>query len=135
MQKFHLMLYQVHNFQNKFLFPLILIFSAYAVLIKPTIFLLLFGLFGFRKHTMFQTAINLSQVSEFSLIILLVGLKMGLVSQGALTVIAVSSVVSITFSSLMISQSKKIYKNVMSVVSFFERKKHLSIQKEDEKLE
>lgn len=104
--------------------PLILIFSVYAVLVKPTIFLLLFGMFGFRKHTMFQTAVNLSQVSEFSLIILLVGFKMGLVSQEALTVIALSSVTSFVASSVMISESKRIYKLISSIIVFFERKKH-----------
>lgn len=117
------------------IYPLILIFSAYAVLLKPVIFLLLFGIFGFRKHTMFQTAINLSQVSEFSLIILLVGFNMGFISQDALTVIALSSVVSITFSSLMISQSRRIYKYVIFLVSFFERKKHPQIEGEGAKLE
>lgn len=117
------------------IYPLILLFAAYAVIVKPVIFLLIFGLFGFRKHTMFQTAINLSQISEFSLIILLVGLKMGLISQNALTVVAVASVISITCSSLMISQSKRIYKYVISAVSFFERKKHFPVQREDEKLE
>lgn len=108
---------------NFALLPLILIFSLYAVFVKPIIFLLLFGSFGFRKHTMFQTAINLSQVSEFSMIILLVGLKSGLVGQSALTVIALSSVTSFIASSLMISQSSKIYKLVSSSISFFERKK------------
>lgn len=120
---------------NLNIYPLILIFSGFAVLAKPVIFLLLFGIFGFRKHTMFQTAINLSQVSEFSLIILLVGFNMGLISQDALTVIALSSVVSITFSSLMISQSRRIYKYVTFAVSFFERKKRFPVQQEDEKLE
>ncbi len=106
------------------IYPLILIFSAYAVLVKPLIYLLILGIFGFRKHTMFLTAINLSQVSEFSLIIMLVALKMGLVSQQNLTVIALSSALSFVASSLMISQSGKIYKYVQSLVAFFERKKH-----------
>lgn len=117
---------------NLSILPLIFIFAAYAVLIKPLIFLLLFGAFGFRKHTMFQASINLSQVSEFSLIILLVGFKTGLVSQTTLTVIALSSVVSFIASSLMISQSKRIYKLVSSAVSFFERRKHLLLEKESD---
>lgn len=114
-------------------YPLILIFSAYAVLVKPLIFLLLFGIFGFRKHTMFLTAINLSQVSEFSLIILMVGLKVGLISQVALTVIALSSVLSFIISSVMISRSKEIYKSISRVISFFERRKYplLETQEQD----
>lgn len=115
-------------------YPLILIFASYAVLIKPLIFLLFFGIFGFRKHTMFLTAINLSQVSEFSLIILLVALKLGQVSEEGLTVIALSSVLSFIISSLMISQSGKIYKYVQSFVAFFERRKKQFMEKEDTKL-
>lgn len=105
-------------------YPLILIFTAYAVFIKPIIFLLLFGIFGFRKHTMFKTAINLSQVSEFSLIVLLVAFKSNLVTQGALTIIALSSVLSFIISSLMISQSNTIYKYLVRLIAFFERSKN-----------
>ena len=81
--------------------PLILVFTAYALLLKPLIFLLIFGIFGFRKHTMFQSAINMSQISEFSLIILLVGVKEGLTSPAGLTVIASSWVLSILISSFI----------------------------------
>lgn len=100
----------------------ILIFTAYAVLVKPVIFILLFGTLGFRKHTMFHAAINLSHISEFSLIILLVGLNAGLISQQALTVMALSGVLSIIISSLSISRSHQIYRLVTRWVGFFERK-------------
>lgn len=99
----------------------IIIFTLYAVVIKPVIFVLLFGTLGFRKHTMFRSAINLSHISEFSLIILLVGLDAGLVGQQALTVIASSGVLSIIISSLTISHSNQIYRLVTKWVGFFER--------------
>jgi len=112
------------------LYPLIFIFASYAILVKPVIYLLILGIFGFRKHTMFLTALNLSQVSEFSLIILLVALKAGLVSEQGLTVIALSSVVSFIASSLIISQSNKIYKYISPFISFFESKKHHVLESE-----
>lgn len=112
------------------IYPLIIIFASYAVLVKPLIYLLILGIFGFRKHTMFLTAINLSQVSEFSLIIMMVALNLGLVSEQSLTVIALSSALSFVASSLMISQSGKIYKKVQVLVAFFERKK-LALQSQD----
>ena len=102
--------------------PTIVAFTFYAVLAKPIIFLLVLGSFGFRKHTMFQTAINLSNLSEFSLIILLVGLQLGYVSSSALTVVAVSLILSTIISSLMISRSQVIFKYVKSTLAFFERK-------------
>lgn len=102
---------------------LIMAFTLYSIVVKPIIFLLILGTFGFRKHTLFHTAINLSQISEFSLIILLVGLTHGLVSETALVVIASSGVLSIIISSLMISNSARIYKRLSFVMGFFERKK------------
>lgn len=101
---------------------LISIFTLYAVIVKPVVFMLLLGTLGFRKHTMFHTAINLSQISEFSLIILLVGLNERIVTQEALTVIATSGVASIIISALMISHSSRIYGFVNHWIGFFERK-------------
>lgn len=103
-------------------YPTIIAFTLYAVLAKPVIFLLVLGTFGFRKHTMFQTALNLSNISEFSLIILLVGLQMGFVSTSSLSVIAVSLILSTIISSLMISRSASVYKYLKSLLVFFERK-------------
>lgn len=112
-------------------FPLILIFTAYAVVVKPTIFILLLSTLGFRKHTTFQSAINLSQISEFSLIILLVGLSEGLLSQPSLTIIATSGVASIIISSLMISRSNNIYRSLSGWLDFFERKNVYHFEKTD----
>lgn len=102
--------------------PAVIIFTLYALFVKPIVFLLVLGTFGFRKHTMFQTALNLSQISEFSLIVLLVGLNMGLVGQGALSVMAAVAVISIISSSIMISYSKKIYRVVNPIIKFFEHR-------------
>lgn len=113
-------------------YPLVIIFTIYALIVKPLIFLLVLGGFGFRKHTMFQTAINLSQISEFSLIILLVGLQSGLVSSEALTIITLSLIISTLLSSVMVVHSNYIYKFVRQFVAIFERKniKH-NFEKED----
>lgn len=103
-------------------YPTIVAFTLYAVLAKPVIFLLVLGSFGFRKHTMFQTSVNLSNISEFSLIIMVVGLQMGFVSANAITVIAVSLILSTILSSLAITKSATVYKYVKSLLAFFERK-------------
>ncbi|MFH0937618.1 MAG: cation:proton antiporter [Candidatus Daviesbacteria bacterium] len=102
--------------------PLIVLFVTYAVLLKPIVFLLILGACGFRKHTIFQTAVHLSQISEFSLIIIIVGLQIGAVSQSALTAMALTGVISIIISSLLINSSKRIYNFLSPVLGFFERK-------------
>lgn len=102
--------------------PLIVIFTLYALILKPLIFSLLLGAFGFRKHTIFQSSLTLGQISEFSLIILLVGVKLGLVGENSLSVMALTVVVSIICSSLLINNSRSIYSYLRPFLAFFERK-------------
>lgn len=106
------------------IYPLTLVFTAYTLFAKPTIFLLLLGIFGFRKHTMFQAALSLTHISEFSLILLLVGFELKVVSQSALTTIALSAVLSMIIASVMISNSNRLYKRISFILRFFERKNY-----------
>lgn len=100
----------------------IAVLTIYALTLKPIIYLAILGIFGFRKHTIFQTALNLSQISEFSLVMLLVGFKAGLVSQSTLSVMAAVGVLSIVISSIMVSQSRRIFIALMPLIKFFEHK-------------
>ena len=102
--------------------PLTLIFTFYTLICKPTMFVLIFGIFGFKKHTMFQTALTLTHISEFSLIVMLVGFQLGAVSQSALTTIALSTVLSMVCASIMITNSRKLYIKLSRFLEFFERK-------------
>lgn len=106
-------------------FPIIIMFTLCALLIKPLVYMLLLGMFGFRKHTLFQTSLNLSQISEFSLIILVVGVKTGLVSGQLLSIMASVAVLSIISSSILISWSSKIYKVFLPIMHFFEHKERI----------
>lgn len=101
----------------------IVIFTVYALVIKPLIYILILGRFGFRKHTLYLTALNLSQISEFSLIVLVIGLNFGIVSPMAVSVMATVGVISIISSSILISQSRKIYSFVLPFIRLIERKK------------
>lgn len=102
--------------------PTIMIFTIFAIAVKPIIYAVILSLFGFRRHTIFQTSLNLSQISEFSLIVLLVGVQFGLASQLALSVMAAVAVISIVISSIFISFSKRIYKLFRPLLGIFERK-------------
>ena len=101
----------------------IIIFSLYALIIKPLIYILILSRFGFRKHTLFLTALNLSQISEFSLIVLVVGLNYGVVSPMAVSIMAAVGVISIISSSILISQARKLYSFLLPVIRLIERKK------------
>jgi Kef-type K+ transport system membrane component KefB len=103
-------------------FLLIIVFTTYALILKPIVYMFLLGRFGFKKHTIFQTALNLSQISEFSLIVLLVGVNAGLLEPVILSVMAAVAVLSITVSSIFISFSQQVYKPLIPFVSLFEKK-------------
>lgn len=102
--------------------PTILIFTIFALVLKPFLYMFILGRFGFRKHTLFQTSLNLSQVSEFSLVVLLVGVKLGSVTPKALSVMAIVAVASIIASSISIYYSRRIYTLVSPIIGFFEHK-------------
>lgn len=103
--------------------PAIILFTGFAILVKPLIYLLLLGIFGFRKHTLFHTALNLSQVSEFSLVVLVVALQTGNISSLSLSVMAAVAVISIILSTIMIAYSRKIYSKVSGILPVFENAK------------
>ncbi len=102
--------------------PIVLIFTLYALVAKPAVYAFLLSRFGFRKHTLFQTALNLSQISEFSLVVLLVGVNAGLVNSKLISIMALVAVLSITVSSILISKSKLLYKRFSGLMIFFETK-------------
>ena len=107
---------EIHN-----TLPIILVFTLYALLAKPLIYMLILSRFGFKKHTIFQTALNLSQVSEFSLIVLLVGVNANIIQSVTITIMAAVAVLSITISSVLIAMSKVIFKYISPIVALLER--------------
>lgn len=97
-------------------------FTLYALLAKPTIFMGLLGLLGYKKHTSFLTSVGLSQISEFSLILLVVGQSTGQVGEGSLSTLAVAALASMALSSVAVTHATEIYKRASKPLSFFERK-------------
>lgn len=102
--------------------PMIVVFTVFALVFKPVVYMFILGLFGFKKHTIFKTAINLSQISEFSLIVLVVGAGFIGVSNMTISIMAMVAVLSIIASSLLISHSRRIYRFILPIMPIFERK-------------
>lgn len=100
----------------------ILFFSAWALFVKPTVFLFVLGRERFRKHTIFKTSIGLSQISEFSLILVFAGLKSQQVGEEALSTVAFTALLTMAVSSVLITKSELIYKKLRKFVAVFESK-------------
>jgi len=97
--------------------PIIIIFTLVALILKPIVYMFILRIFGFRKHTIFQTALNLSQISEFSLIVLMLGVSVGIVGETSLSIMATVTVLSIVFSSISIQLSKKMYRLFVPLIN------------------
>lgn len=100
----------------------ILVFTTFTLTIKPLIVMILMGIFKYNKKTGFYEGISLAQVSEFSMILALLGVKTGHIHEGVLTIIIVSGVISIAISTYLFMYIEKIYPLFAHKLKIFERK-------------
>jgi len=100
----------------------VLILSAIVLILKPVILIMLMSAFGYTKRTNFQVGTTLGQISEFSVIVLLLGASLGFISSNIVSTIALTLVITIILSTYMMMYSNKAYEKLRRVVGFFERK-------------
>ena len=116
------------NFPTSNLMPIIknaAILSALVLTFKPLIFMSFMALFGYTKRNNFLVGTTLAQISEFSLIVIILGLSVqgALLDPGLLPTITLTMIMTITVSTYMIIYSRQFYERVSGFVSFFEKKK------------
>ncbi|MEK6914168.1 MAG: cation:proton antiporter family protein [Nanoarchaeota archaeon] len=93
---------------NNLLIPIIVL-SIFILVGKPLIIFLLMTIFGYTKNTSFMSGTALAQISEFSLILISLGIKVGHIPQETLSLITALGIITIAGSSYMILLSEKIY--------------------------
>ncbi|MGD8618020.1 MAG: cation:proton antiporter [Gammaproteobacteria bacterium] len=101
-----------------------LLLSLFVLLGKPLMVLALLGSQGYARHTGAMTGLALGQVSEFSLILVMLGVELGHIdahTQGLVTLIAL---ITIGLSSYMIIYAHRIYDWLSPWLGIFERKDH-----------
>jgi len=100
----------------------ILIFSLFVLIGNPLIVLIIMGLMGYRKRTSFLTGVTTAQISEFSLIIAAVGLKLGHLNDQVVSLITAVGIITIIVSTYLIIYADGIFRKTSKVFSVFERK-------------
>lgn len=99
-----------------------IILSAFVIIGNPIIMMVIMGYLGFRKRTSFLTSISVGQISEFSLVLAALGLKVGHISGGLVTLITLIGIITIGVSSYLILNSSKIYRGISKYLNIFQRK-------------
>ncbi len=105
------------------LLPGILVASAITVLLKPLIIMVIMGLMGYTKRTSFKAAVAMAQVSEFSLIFMILAERQGFISDDVVSVVTFTALVSIAISSYLIIYSDKLFMLFERYLALFERRK------------
>ena len=104
-----------------------LIISVVALVFKPLILMGLMAIFGYTKRSNFLVGTTLGQISEFSIIILLLAASTPFFSSAinneVINTIALTLVITIFFSTYMIIYSNKLYKKMFGFITLFEKKK------------
>lgn len=96
--------------------------SLFVLLIKPLIIMPILGFYGYRRRTSFLTGIYLSQVSEFSLIIVLLGSKVGQIPNEIVSLITTVAIITFALSTYSILGKRNLYEAIGSKLSIFEKK-------------
>jgi Kef-type K+ transport system membrane component KefB len=99
-----------------------LILSAIVIIGKPLIVMGSLGALGYTKLTSFKAAINLSQISEFSIILVVYAAGVGLVGEQLTAVITLVALITISTSTYLMKYDDLIYRLLESKLHVFERR-------------
>jgi Kef-type K+ transport system membrane component KefB len=103
--------------------PIVIILSLIVILLKPLIVMVTMGIQGYTKNTSFKAGINLSQISEFSLVLVVLAYQQGLVRPELVTIITLVALITIAYSAYAITYSNQLYILLERRLVMFERKR------------
>jgi hypothetical protein len=106
---------------GQYLLP-ILIFSFFILVGNPLVVVALMGSFGYTKKNSFKAGLTVAQISEFSLILVALGVTAGHLSPEILSMVTVIGLITIAGSTYTMLHVDKIYPKISPFLSFFEKK-------------
>ena len=105
--------------------PLVLLLAILLV-VKPFVIAVLVKLFGYNERTAFLSGVSLGQLSEFSLILMLLGVKAGQVSSSTFSLITLLGFVSIAISSYLVMYAEKFVPIFLPLLKLFGKKQKIA---------
>lgn len=102
-----------------------IVLTLLVLLVDPIILMAVMGALGYRKKTSLETGLTVAQVSEFSLILVALGVSLGHITQDILSLVTLVGVATIFGSTYLILYSEFWYKILRPYLGIFERRKIL----------
>lgn len=101
----------------------VIVLSLFVLIGNPLIVLILMGAMGYHRRTSFLTGVTVAQISEFSLVLIALGLRAGHVQASDVTLVTAVGVITIALSSYLILYADKLYLHFEHFLRAFERAK------------
>lgn len=98
-----------------------IILSVFVLVLKPFLIFMLLTMLGYKSRTAFFTGAVLSQISEFSLILAALGLKLGYLSEREIGLMTLVAIITIALSSYTILYDQKLFDWLRQHLTKFER--------------
>jgi voltage-gated potassium channel Kch len=105
---------------SQFLLP-IAVFSVFILVGNPLIVMVLMGTLKYTKRNGFLAGLTVAQISEFSLILVAMGVKVGHLSNDVLSMMTATGLITIFGSTYLIMNSNRMYSHVSRYLGVFER--------------
>ena len=99
-----------------------LILSALVIIGKPIFTMITLGLMHYTRITSFKTAIHLSQISEFSIILVILATSMHVIDPRVVSIITLVALITIGVSTYLMKYDDDLYHKLEKYLSIFERK-------------
>ncbi|MFH1505836.1 MAG: cation:proton antiporter [archaeon] len=105
----------------QYILPIILL-SIFILVGNPLIVMTLMGLLGYTKRNSFLAGLTVAQISEFSLILIALGVRIGHLTNDILSLVTVIGLITIAGSTYMILYANKMYPYLSKYLKIFEKK-------------
>lgn len=102
--------------------PVILIFSIFVLIGNPIIVMVLMGMLGYTKRNGFLAGLTVAQISEFSLILIAMGISLNQINSEILSIITPVALITFAGSTYLIMYAHRIYPHISKYLSIFEKK-------------
>lgn len=109
----------------------IVVFSLFIIIGNPLVVLVLMGRMGYTKKTAFLAGLTVAQISEFSLILISLGVTAGSLDSEILSMVTMVGLITIAASTYAMIYADNIYPRIEKILSIFEKK---SIKRSEEKV-
>jgi hypothetical protein len=111
-----------------------LILSIFVLIGNPIIVIVIMNLLGYKKRTGFLTGLVVAQISEFSLILMALGLSFGHIGREAVSLITLVGIITITGSTYFVLHADSMYLHLKRFLWIFELRKTKKGEDKDERI-